>query len=347
MRKFKIFISFLSLLILTASALANNDCVLIDCDCDGIEAGLLTGPWRQECFNVETSIRNKCYENNSIAGLYCSSMYGDLAWPLPEKRLDPNERVPAWTQRMQGKNWIEQAHYYNKIRPQVLKMAEQMPELLLMDRAASGYLINGLARKQQIDSLYHLRDGFYADAIIESMDVVSSLDQVGSENPAALYDVAKWTERLGAFGIGTADLIGEDPSKAKLLEKAAKWARAALTYDELRTKGEINAAQFVEDTFKILPGSTGSVLDSPVGKFFRDLMNWDQKMWSNTTEGLNLVADAIETGNLNQEKYSRVANEINRLGNEGPWTWESGRDFLKKTAEGIPVVGKFLKAIWG
>jgi len=46
-------------------------------------------------------------------------------------------------------------------------------------------------------------------------------------------------------------------------------------------------------------------------------------------------------------KLREVSDDLERLGKEGPWTEETGIDFLKKTAEGMPVVGGFLKALWG
>jgi len=42
-----------------------------------------------------------------------------------------------------------------------------------------------------------------------------------------------------------------------------------------------------------------------------------------------------------------VTDRIEGDAKKGPWTAQTGKDFLKKTAEGIPVVGKILKAFWG
>ena len=58
------------------------------------------------------------------------------------------------------------------------------------------------------------------------------------------------------------------------------------------------------------------------------------------------VAEAIETGEMDHRKLREVSDNLKHLGKEGPWTEETGIDFLKKTAEGMPIVGGFLKALW-
>jgi len=40
------------------------DCATISCDCPGIDAGILTGPWRDECRNQEAALRKQCVQEN-------------------------------------------------------------------------------------------------------------------------------------------------------------------------------------------------------------------------------------------------------------------------------------------
>ena len=42
------------------------DCAKISCDCPGIDAGLLTGPWRDECRNQEKALRAQCQEEGKF-----------------------------------------------------------------------------------------------------------------------------------------------------------------------------------------------------------------------------------------------------------------------------------------
>ena len=74
----------------------------------------------------------------------------------------------------------------------------------------------------------------------------------------------------------------------------------------MRRQGNVNASQFVDDMIKIIPKEVVPPLSSPVTKFFRDLMAWNQNMWQNSTDGLNVVAKAIETGSFDQQEYNRL-----------------------------------------
>ncbi len=56
----------------TAPPPATVDCAKISCDCPGIDAGILTGPWRQECRNQEAALRKSCEQQNRFPTAPCS-----------------------------------------------------------------------------------------------------------------------------------------------------------------------------------------------------------------------------------------------------------------------------------
>jgi hypothetical protein len=76
------------------------------------------------------------------------------------------------------------------------------------------------------------------------------------------------------------------------------------------------------------------------------VLDWNGEMLEASTEGIDLVADAIERGELDQEAYARVAERIEQLAGQGPWDGDTAKEFLKKWAENLPGVGKFIKAVW-
>jgi hypothetical protein len=57
------------------------DCSRIDCDCDGVDAGLLTGPFRKECRQAESSLKRACSERGKLPGRCHPTASGPKAWP--------------------------------------------------------------------------------------------------------------------------------------------------------------------------------------------------------------------------------------------------------------------------
>ena len=80
--------------------------------------------------------------------------------------------------------------------------------------------------------------------------------------------------------------------------------------------------------------------------FLRDKLAWDKEMWSESASGLELVADAMANGSIDDDRLAQITGRLNQLGDEGPWGTESGTSFLKKMVGGIPGVGKVLGALW-
>ena len=175
------------------------------------------------------------------------------------------------------------------------------------------------------------------------------LSRSGADNPKDLHDLAKTIERLAAAGIGLSEIVGVSPDAydLKTIEKLSKLGKVGADLGSLEATGSLNAKQFTDDVLSALPPELAPALASPAGKFFRDLMDWDQQMWTTSTDGLDLVSKAIDTGKLDTAAYDKIAQRLKALASQGPWTTQSGIDFVKKLAETLPVGGKLLKALWG
>lgn len=179
------------------------------------------------------------------------------------------------------------------------------------------------------------------------MQAQTHLQGCGAEDPKQLYQLAKWVGRGSSFGVGIKELLGSDPEGFKTIERASKWAKAGLTQEQLRERGDVNAKWFVKDMVDVIPPGLAPSLSSPASVFFNDLQNWNQKMWAATTDGLNLVSDAIQNGRLDQRRFQETSDRLQNLSDEGPWSLSSGIDFVKKAVEKLPGVGGILKAFWG
>lgn len=58
-----------------------EDCAVIDCDCANINAGMLTGPWRRECTQTETAMKDMCAKWHYIDRMCHDTASGPAAFP--------------------------------------------------------------------------------------------------------------------------------------------------------------------------------------------------------------------------------------------------------------------------
>ncbi len=56
-----------------------GDCARVTCDCENLEAGILTGPWRDQCRQEEVALKRKCAAEGSVS--QPCSMSGPNPWP--------------------------------------------------------------------------------------------------------------------------------------------------------------------------------------------------------------------------------------------------------------------------
>lgn len=59
----------------------SNECARINCDCNNLDFGLLTGPFRQECRAAETQLKNNCAKTGKVTGACHPTASGPNPWP--------------------------------------------------------------------------------------------------------------------------------------------------------------------------------------------------------------------------------------------------------------------------
>lgn len=59
-----------------------EDCQVINCDCDNVSAGILTGAWRRECRTTEADLKQQCAARHYIDRMCHATASGPAAFPM-------------------------------------------------------------------------------------------------------------------------------------------------------------------------------------------------------------------------------------------------------------------------
>ncbi len=287
----------------------------------------------------------------TILAFSCSSALAD-AWPDSAK-LDMNaagERLRAATtteERVAALRDIEAIAKAHPDAPEAQLLARTIAQKATMEAGPKAMLgaLSDLATSGNIpdaqtygDILAPLMDtiGKMADegtllpqAAIELDGAISALNDKAKK--AGLPDVATAiSQATGIEGIGeeTTGLIGR-------IAKAAEVARAA---PDLAQMNEAETKKFLENLVGLLPAGAGPAISGPAFSVFTEQLGWSNEMFGESTKAMNLVADAIETGQFDQAAYAQIEQRLNDL-SKGPWGSDTAKDFFKSLCKLIPVAG--------
>lgn len=162
-----------------------------------------------------------------------------------------------------------------------------------------------------------------------------------------LYNLGKSLDRLNAAGMSYAQIRGAvSPLIVDLMDKALKLYKAGLSAEELVSSDAPERGRIVRDFIGLIPPGLSPALSGPGGVALSDALQWNGQMWDATSEGIDLVADAIATGRLDMGRHAAVAARIEALVTKGPWGGDTATTFFKQWATALPGLGKFLKAVW-
>jgi hypothetical protein len=247
----------------------------------------------------------------------------------------------------------ERAALYEALRPELEALADDVPAINL-------YIYIADTQFTGTDAVAHLEAGVEtiagasgsltneqaeaaAGAFIEA---AADAAATGADSSEQLYDLGKAVERLANAGLFTAGYQGEEAPTMDLLEQAAKIIKAAVSADRLAEEGVEHFDEAYSDAMDLIPTEFNPALGGPAGIVFRDQLQWTGEMAEAATDGIDLVADAIESGAVDEERLAAITGRIEELAREGPWGSDTAADFAKKFIEEIPVLGKLFKAVW-
>lgn len=352
-----------------SSAAFADVCDAIDCDCENIEAGILNRGWVPTCEDRERAIITECRQTDgAILGACDPVAHGPAAWPLGERRDDPPPGMESAltvavamaesnpdSRRMRLINediildklepyepWIENAAVFN--RAARARGATQW---------ASDVAVEAVAEFPQRCSPGTV-PAQTAGRLLEAQRAIAESTPVPLES---LRQSVERVERLNKLGLGIDELTtqgGFIPTEKSVFGEVGafydsifKWIKTADSGAAYLGGDTTRASDFVDDSLSHVPKNVSLAADGPVGVFFRDLMSWNVDLFDASTDGLDFVADSIDAGCfVDQERYERVHDDLERLGRDGPWTEETFVDSMKKMITGIPGVGKIANFIW-
>ncbi len=239
--------------------------------------------------------------------------------------------------------------YYTQYHDRLTALAEDDPEVGLLQRLVRWEVSSGASatfHQYAMESFGTGEPEQLAEALSYFMDAAEMNAEATPPTREDLYKLGEIAERYTAAGMTPGQLAGDKPGFLGLLEKAIKAYKAILSGEELAEADYPQRDRIVRDWLDLVSRDLSPILAGPAGAAFADAVAWNGRMWDSTTEGLDLVADAIENGELDMEAYQQVAARIERLAAAGPWDSDTAHQFLKKWAEDLPYVGKLLKAVW-
>lgn len=119
------------------------------------------------------------------------------------------------------------------------------------------------------------------------------------------------------------------------LANVAKVARGASNTAEMTDK---ETKEYIDSMISVLPPGAGPAITGPAFTVFRDSLAWNNEMFGQSAKALDLVANAIETGEFDHAAYNKIRNRLNDL-SKGPWGSDTAKDFLKSLCKSLPVAG--------
>jgi hypothetical protein len=335
-----------------------SECNYINCDCANLDWGLLTPEFRAECRATERSIKQQCSDGIPLEKLSCNTIaYGPKAFPLegsnkptPEENAD--KQIDDLCKRLRGEMEDDddsRENPYTRAIHALQPVQKDFPGMGLVLRAAELRAQSASTLESLQSADFYLKasqdydPNFAASAATELLSAAEYSDKGSLADPAAQLVLNRMVERMVNLGLAKQDLSGNSSEVLEYLEILQKLHKAGYSAAQLAEMKENQTKQFVESVVDLFPEMTNPVLNGPVAIVFSDQLHWTQDLYRDSTNALELVANAIETGKFDSAAYQRIADHIQVLSLQGPWGKKTALGALKKWSEQIPFLGKLVK----
>lgn len=257
-------------------------------------------------------------------------------------------------ERVRALREIEQVAAAHPDAPQAQIMArllaekatqEAGPEKMLAalgELAASGQITDartlGSITVPLLESISEMRDNdtLLPETAIQLDNAIKKLDEAAAK--AGLPKLGESIDRA-------TDDVAKAASLTDMLGKVAALAKAARESRDLAKLNEEARRKYIDNLVSILPPGGGPAINGPAFVVFRDTLVWNGEMFGESTKALDLVSEAISTGQFNHAAYARIEKRLNELA-KGPWSSSTTSDFFENLCKKIPIMGAWCSDVF-
>ena len=337
-----LFVVGLSLLVPTQAVRANPAlCPVIQCRADNIEAGLLTGAWREECLKSEAAPRKTCAESGGTVIHPCNHVCGKGSWPTEDNRDTPPADSalkrglksltdlgpdPRYSERQAAlEKLLDTLKRYGPVSPgtaiSFIAKAYEVHRAVQTSRSGMTYgnrlLVKGASEFSGYESAQK-RD-WAQNAFLLFMSSMAETDgAVGLDHPS-MKRLSGIVDDLAGLGVDVdkfkaSRIGGRSPGGVEFFERLGRAKRSSPSASELDAKDKASAERFASYWTGLLPQK--SAVPSALAE---KTVIWTREMFGASTEGLAQVRDAMKTGKLDRDKVAKVEKRLNEL-QAGPYS---------------------------
>lgn len=286
-------------------------------------------------------------------GLVAAFMAMSAAVPLASAQDPSSSEIATLLEEVAEAIAFEQVNpgspsAYDALRPHLVDLADLEPGLELYVFLADVEMASAQSAEAlrqaiaRIESLAEQGAGGEQAAEIAAQIVValSASEETAVKLPSALDALGKELGQLDDLNIEV-----NVPGTA-IVKEAIKLAKLALSAGELEKKDAEAITEFTANAAEYIPSHLVPAIGGHAFEAFKEKLVWDEKMYQASTEGLDIVSDAIETGQFDSARYEKVVAEIEALAKAGPWDGDNASEFLKEFMAEVPLIGPLVQALW-
>lgn len=102
-------------------------------------------------------------------------------------------------------------------------------------------------------------------------------------------------------------------------------------------QGDAEASRaFIDSTLSFFGAANPAI--SLVGPLYREVLVWNQDMYGEAAGVIDLVTDAMQTGQFDEAAYNQRRERIGEL-SRGPWNSATAKDLLRSLCNQVPILG--------
>ncbi|NNE22092.1 MAG: hypothetical protein HKN11_05735 [Rhizobiales bacterium] len=161
------------------------------------------------------------------------------------------------------------------------------------------------------------------DKAVQKLDAAAA--KAGLPSIAAAISQATGDDKLGSAVTNT-------------LSRLAKIAELARNTPDLAKMNKEATTEYIYGWLEAASSLGGPAINNVTAVPFSQLLGWNNEMYGQSSQALNLVADAIETGKFDHKAYNKIRDRLNEL-SKGPWGSDTIKDMVKSLCKSIPIAG--------
>ncbi len=234
-------------------------------------------------------------------------------------------------------------------QPEGIRLLVEIANIEFTSEYALNQLRDAYQKLNNFQGTFTLANG--KAATTELLEALAKLHFVLPSIPSQYYKTAASLDQLSTVGFDwdvyyKQTYVTTDPHMLYLINDLVNHMGSPKSESVLQNQDRANITAYLNKMVDYIPEKSRAALAGPTRAYLEQLIEFDRQAWRESKLGIDVIVNAIKTGQIDRQRLQQVTDQLNALAAKAQASTSRRQELLRRIVRQMPDLTKYIDWLW-